>query len=212
MNEFLNNKDIEESEADNKLEPEQDSIQDSKSNSDSDSDEYVDLSEYIEDNLKHIFQFHINNEKLFLKYIGKSSDTPDIIIMENFGPEKNMCLYNCVYSHDELESIKKSETNPYDDKIIIQVKSNGQADNLEQLKLFFPIIKLVVKESDNTIISSIAIKLEQEIVFNDVINKWSLYWVSNSNKSEYIKTLKLEKNINPTNILEQIIHYSLKNQ
>lgn len=211
MNEFLNNKDIKESEADNKLEPEQDSMQDSKSNSDSDSDEYVDLSEYIEDNLKHIFQFHINNEKLFLKYIGKSSDTPDIIIMENFGPEKNMCLYNCVYSHDELESIKKSETNP-DNKIIIQVKSNGQADNLEQLKLFFPIIKLVVKESDNTIISSIAIKLEQEIVFNDVINKWSLYWVSNSNKSEYIKTLKLEKNINPTNILEQIIHYSLKNQ
>lgn len=183
---------------------------DSDSDSDSDSDEYIDLSEYIEDNLKHIFQFHINNEKLSLKYIGKSSDTPDIIIMENFGPESNMCLYNCVYSHQELESIKKSETNT-DNKIIIQANQDNGDDNLEQLRLFFPIIKLVVKESDNTIISSIAIKLEQEIVFDGEINKWCLYWVSNSNKSEYIKTLKLEKNINPTNILEQIIHHSLKN-
>lgn len=183
---------------------------DNDSDSDSDSDEYVDLSEYIEDNLKHIFQFHINNEKLSLKYIGKSSDTPDIIIMEKFGPESNMCLYNCVYSHQELEFIKKSETNT-DNKIIIQANQDNVDDNLEQLRLFFPIIKLVVKESDNTIISSIAVKLEQEIVFDGEINKWGLFWVSNSNKSEYIKTLKLEKNINPTNILEQIIHHSLKN-
>lgn len=176
---------------------------------DSDSDDYVDLSEYVQDNLKHIFQFHINNEKLSLKYIGKSSDTPDIIIMENFGPDSNMSLYNCVYSHEELESIKKSESNP-DGKIIIHTNPDNPDDNLEQLRLFFPIIKLVVKESDNTIISSIAIKLEQSIVFDGVINEWSLYWVSNSNKSEYIKTLKLEKNINPTNILEQLIHHSIK--
>jgi len=178
--------------------------------SDIDSDEYVDLSDYVEDNLKHIFQFQINNEKLSLKYIGKSSDTPDIIIMENFGPESNMSLYNCVYSHEELKLIKKAETN-HDSKIIIQIKRDNVDDNLDQLRLFFPIIKLVVKESDNTIISSIAIKLEQEIVFDGIINEWSLYWVSNSNNSEYIKTLKLEKNINPTNILEHIIHHSLKN-
>jgi len=109
-----------------------------------------------------------------------------------------------------LESIKKSETNP-DSKIIIQANQDNGDDNLEQLRLFFPIIKLVVKESGNTIISSIAIKLEQSIVFDGAINEWSLYWVSNSNKSEYIKTLKLEKNIDPTNILEQLIHHSLKN-
>lgn len=178
--------------------------------SDTDSDEYIDLSDYVEDNLKHIFQFQINNEKLSLKYIGKSSDTPDIIIMENFGPKSNMSLYNCVYSHEELETIKKAETNP-DSKIIIQTNLDNVDDNLDQLRLFFPIIKLVIKESDNTIISSIAIKLEQEIVFDGIINEWNLYWVSNSNKSEYIKTLKLEKNINPTNILEQIINHSLKN-
>lgn len=178
--------------------------------SDTDSDEYVDLSNYVEDNLKHIFQFQINNDKLSLKYIGKSSDTPDIIIMENFGPETNMSLYNCVYSYEELDTIKKAETN-HDSKIIIQTNRNNVDDNLDQLRLFFPIIKLVVEESDHTIISCIAIKLEQEIVFDGMINEWNLYWVSNSNKSEYIKTLKLEKNINPTNILEQIIHHSLKN-
>lgn len=173
------------------------------SNTDTDSDEYIDLSEYIEDNLKHIFQFQINNEILVLKYIGKSSDTPDIIIMENFGPNSNMCLYNCVYSHEELESVKKPEPiSESNDKL-------DKSNNLEQLELFFPIIKLVVKEQDNIIISSIAIRLEQEIIFDNVINEWKLYWVSNSNTSEYIKTLKLEKDINSTNILEQIIKLSL---
>ena len=177
---------------------------------DSDSDEYIDLSDYVTDNLKHIFQFHVNNEKLSLKYIGKSSEAPDIIIMENFGPDSNMSVYNCVYSYEELESIKKFKNN-HESKIIIQSNPDNMGDNLEQLRLFFPIIKLVVKESENTIISSIAIRLEQSVVFDGAINEWSLYWVSNSNKSEYIKTLKLEKNINPTNILEQLIHHSLKN-
>lgn len=184
----------------------------SKIDSDTDSDEYIDLSSYVKDNLKHIFQFHINNEKLIVKYIGKSSDTPDIIIMENFGPEMNMSLYNCVYSHNELESVKKLESEPdseIDDKNIVKINQDIQNYNLDQLRLFFPIIKLVVKEQDNTIISSIAIKLEQEIVYNDEINEWSLYWVQNSNVSDYIKTLKLEKNINPTNILEQIIKLSI---
>lgn len=130
--------------------------------------------------------------------------------MENFGPKTNMSLYNCLYSHNELESITKIKLETQDDnKKIIQTNLNNKDKNLEQSKLFFPIIKLVVKESDNTIISSIAVKLEQEIVFDSKINEWSLYWVSNSNKSDYIKTLKLEKNINSTNILEKIIHYSL---
>lgn len=185
---------------------------DSKIDSDTDSDEYIDLSSYVKDNLKHIFQFNINNEKLIVKYIGKSSDTPDIIIMENFGPEMNMSLYNCVYSHNELESVKKLEqesNSEIDDKNIVKINQDIKNYNLDQLRLFFPIIKLVVKEEDNTIISSIAIKLEQEIVYNDEINEWSLYWVQNSNLSDYIKTLKLEKNINPTNILEQIIKLSI---
>lgn len=51
--------------------------------------------------------------------------------------------------------------------------------------------------------------MEQEIVYNEIINEWNLFWVQNSNVNEYIKILKLEKNINPTNILEQIIKLSV---
>jgi len=113
------------------------------SDSESDSDEYIDLSSYVGDNLKHMFQFHLIDKKLLIKHIGKSSDTPDIIIMENFGPESNMSLYNCVYSHDELESIKTESTN--DDNIIItnvnELNVNEFEDNLTHLKLFFPIVK-----------------------------------------------------------------------
>lgn len=179
------------------------------SNNSDDSDDYVDLADKAKENLKHIFQFHLNNEKLFVKYIGKSSDPPDIIIMENFGPDKNLSLYNCVYSHDELESVNKSVKNG-----VININENENENenmNFDQLELFFPIVKLVVKDKDNITISSIAIKLEQEIVYEKEIDNWSLYWVENLNTSEFIKTLKLKKDINPRNILEKIVHYSLTN-
>ena len=189
---------------------------DSNSDLDSDSDEYIDLSNYVESDLKHMFQFHLIDEKLLIKHIGKSSDTPDIIIMENFGPESNMSLYNCVYSHDELESIKTEISN--DDNIILtngdkleNELENELEDNLEHLKLFFPIVKLIVKPNQETnIISCIAIKLNQEIVYEKEIEDWDLYWIkfSSSNK-ETFKTKKIEKNINPKNILENLIKLSI---
>lgn len=139
--------------------------------------------------------------------------------MENFGPDSNMSLYNCVYSHEELESVKKNEAGlelglelGLDEKSIIQIDPDEQFDNLEQLRLFFPIIKLVVKEQENIIISSIAVKIEQEIVYDMEIDEWSLHWVSNSNISDYIQTLKLDKNINPGNILKGIIQHWTKNK
>lgn len=185
-------------------------------NSDTDSDEYVDLSNCAKDDLKHIFQFHLMNEKLLIKYIGKSSDTPDIIIKENFGPESNMFLYNCVYSHDELEESKNYNLNesieqkkPFDN-----FKNIKNITNFDDLGLFFPIIKLVVKNTSNNIdnyaISSIAIKLNQEIKYDEEIKEWELFWVENSSSNkEFFKTKKLEKNINPTNILENLIKLSL---
>ena len=162
---------------------------DSDSDLDSDSDEYIDLSNHIENNLKHIFQFHLHNEKLLIKHIGKSSEIPDIIIMENFGPESNMFLYNCVYSSDELD-IKKDTS---------------------ETDLYFPIIKLIIKHNlNNHVISSIAIKLNQNIVYESEITEWELYWIENSSFSkEIFKTKKLEKNINPTNILENLIKLSI---
>jgi len=181
---------------------------------DSDSDEYIDLSVCVEDDLKHIFQFHLSNEKLIIKHIGKSTYTPDIIIMENFGPESNMFLYSCVYSQDELESSKKLEISNENEEIgITNSNSNfeNSENNLEDFKLFFPIVKLIIKSSsDNYIITSIAVKLNQQIVLENEIKNWDLYWIENSSlNKEHFKTLKLEKNINPTNILENIIKLSL---
>ena len=188
---------------------------DSDSDSDTDSDEYIDLSNYMESDLKHMFQFHLIDEKLLIKHIGKSSDAPDIIIMENFGPDSNMSLYNCVYSHDELETIKKKNCN---DNIILinEIKletglEDNIEDNIEDLKLFFPIVKLIVKPNQETnIISCIAIKLNQEIVYEKEIVKWDLYWIeySSSNK-ETFKKKRIEKNINPKNILENLIKLSI---
>lgn len=183
--------------------------------SDSDSDEYIDLSNYVENYLKHMFQFHLMDEKLLIKHIGKSYDTPDIIIIENFGPESNMSLYNCIYSHDELESIKTESTN--DDNIILtndnEIKLNETEfeDNLEHLKLFFPIVKLIVKLNlETSIISCIAIKLNQEIVYEKEIVDWDLYWIEYSSlNKETFKTKKLDKNINPKNILENLIKLSI---
>jgi hypothetical protein len=179
----------------------------SDSNLDSDSDEYVDLSTCVEDNLKHIFQFHLINEKLIIKYIGKSTDTPDIIIMENFGSKSNMSLYNCVYSQDELESIKNVESINKNKEEIINETNHEDIDVTKNLKLFFPIVKLVIKNDlENYIISSIVIKLNQEILYDQEIKEWELYWIENSSlNKEFFKSKKLEKNINPSNILENII-------
>lgn len=172
---------------------------------DSDSDEYIDLSNYVENDLKHMFQFHLIDKKLLIKHIGKSSDAPDIIIIENFGPESNMSLYNCIYSHDELESIKTNESNN-------SLLNNNELDeNLEHLKLFFPIVKLIVKTNlETNVIYCIAIKLNQEVVYEKEFGDWDLYWIeySSSNK-ETFKTKKLEKNINPQNILENLIKLSI---
>lgn len=187
--------------------------------SDSDSDEYIDLSNYVENDLKHMFQFHLMDEKLSIKHIGKSSDTPDIIIMENFGPESNMSLYNCVYSHDELEIIKTDLSKDNDiiltneDKHIEKEDRFGDRleDELSHLKLFFPIVKLIIKPNQETnVISCIAIKLNQEIVYEKEITEWDLYWIEYSSlNKETFKTKKIEKNINPKNILENLIKLSV---
>jgi hypothetical protein len=182
---------------------------------DSDSDEYIDLSNNIKDNLKHIFQFHLFDNKLLIKYIGKSSIIPDIIIMENFGSESNMCLYNCVYSHEELELKSKSEyiiESEFEYKL---EKNDIEYDNIDnnnenKTSMLYPIIKLVIKKHGKYSISSIAIKLNQNIIYEKEIKEWELYFIENDilNK-DCIKTKKIEKNINPSNILEKLIKLSL---
>ena len=156
---------------------------DTESNSD-----YIDLSEYATLESKNIYQFHINNDKLTLNCIGKSSHTADMIIKENFGPELNLSLYNCIFAHDELELF--------------------ESDNL-----FFPLIKLInldKKNDSHKIITSLAVKINQELKYDNEIIEWELYYIEDDNLDSNIRTNILEKNISSENIVEKIIEYSIQ--
>ena len=153
---------------------------------DSDSDEYIDLSTNLELGLESIYQFIINENKLELKYIGKFTKAPDIIIKEKFGLDSNMSLYSCVYTFDELTKTKSDE-------------------------LFFPLVKLITQNKSNIVITCIAIKLINIIDINKNIEDWELYWLENKSDSEHIKMCKIEKNINSSNIVENLIGYSVNN-
>jgi len=199
-------------------------------NSNSDSDEYIDLSNIVNEDVEHIFQFHINFDKLILKYIGKSTYAPDIIIKENFGPNSNMFLYNCVYSQPELETLKEHKMNRHNNELNDnelndnELNDNELNDNELNAGLFLPIIKLIIKheidenikgkddeinENDKYTISSFAIKLNENIKYGIEFMDWELYWVRNIYPDEYIKTEKIDKNINPSNIIEKLIEMSI---
>ena len=150
--------------------------------SDSDSDEYVDLSLNLEFE-KELYQFVTYDDKLNLKCIGLSSVIPDVIIKENFGPNSNMNLYSCVYSLSELQ--------------------------LNSDTLFYPLVKLIIKKNTNNIIISFAIKLLKQIDINNLINEWELYLIINNSIEKDLQISKIEKNINPTNIINKLIEFSL---
>jgi hypothetical protein len=164
---------------------------DSDLDSDSENSQYIDLTDYTTTQTKNIYQFHINEDKLILKYIGKSSYAPDMIIKENFGPEFNLNLYNCVFTNDELESVESVESN----------------------NIFFPLIKLVninKKNHSYNKITSFAVKINQKLEYDNEINQWELYFVEDDNLELNILTCPIEKNINSTNIVEKIIEYSIR--
>ena len=157
------------------------------SDTDSDNSEYIDLTEYTTSQTTNIYQFHIDNNKLILRCIGKSSHAPDMIIKENFGPNLNLSLYNCLFTDNELKS----------------VESNN---------LFFPLIKLINMDKVNNsynVITSLAVKINQELKYDSEIDSWELYYVEDEISDPNIKTYLLEKNINLTNIVEKIIEYSI---
>jgi hypothetical protein len=164
-----------------------------ESKSESDSDEYIDLSTNLQDTSENIYQFTISDEQLILKNIGKFSIVPEIIIMENFGPDSNLSLYNCVYIQDELDE---------------------HSDNTEMI---FPLIKLVKtnkipEQNPEQILDDVAfigIKLDKFTKSDTQIENWSLYWIGNTHNCEHVKLLKLDKNINSSNMVEKIISYSI---
>jgi hypothetical protein len=122
-----------------------------------------------------------------LKLIGVGSDVPDIIIKENFGPNSNLNLYSCVFSYNE----------------IISGVNGGY---------FFPLIRLIQISTDFTKINSISIQCTQcthtQPITNLIFGEWELYWTEEYDNQPEIKTLKIDKNITSSNIIEKLIFYS----
>ena len=75
--------------------------------------------------------------------------------------------------------------------------------------LFYPLVKLIIKKNTNNIIISFAIKLLKQIDINNLINEWELYLIINNSIEKDIQISKIEKNINPTNIINKLIEFSL---
>ena len=114
------------------------SVIDDESDDESDDDTYINITEMLDIQIKNIYQIQINNEKVVIKHIGHGSHVPDIIIKEDFGKKKNLNLYNCVYTNQEIDFFKTK---------------------VDEEK-FLPIIKLVEKLEPENKIYSLSIKLK----------------------------------------------------
>jgi hypothetical protein len=88
---------------------------DNKSNSDeSDSDKYVDLEEIIKEQDKdknNIYQIQLSSDEMMIKLVGKKFYVPDVIIMENFGPDNKLSLYSCLYEENDFNLKTESGLN-----------------------------------------------------------------------------------------------------
>jgi hypothetical protein len=150
---------------------------------DSDSDDaYIDINNIIKAQLKNIYQIQINNESLIIKHIGMGSHVPDMIIKENFGKNNNLNLYNCVYMESEIDFLKIELNN---DK-------------------FLPIVKLVEKLETNNNIYTLSIKVNEILNYNESCTDFNIY-LTYSLSNDYINDIKLEKNINSSNIIEKML-------
>ena len=72
-----------------------------------------------------------------------------------------------------------------------------------------------VRENNFTIKSDkeiSAIKITNIIEFDKQINDFEVYLVKNTQSVDYVETIKLDKNINPSNIVEKLIELSFQQQ
>jgi hypothetical protein len=168
---------------------------DTNSDTDSDTDTYINITEMMDFQKKNIYQVQINNDVVIIKHIGHGSHVPDIIIKEEFGKGKNLNLYNCVYTNEEIDFLKNTIN---EDK-------------------FLPIIKLIEKSPPNIRLDSstgsstqtenkiytLSVKLNCLLNYNEPISDFSIWLTYSTNNTIYHK--ELEKNINSTNIIEKIL-------
>ena len=136
-------------------------------------DEYINIDCFYSNNLNKIYQIQLFNDIAIVKLIAMMNNCPDILIQENFGKKKNLNLYNCVYTINELE---------------------------QSINSYFPIIKLI--DTLNNIVFSIVIEILDTININENIIEFNLFLIINKNNNQKFEKILLEKNINPNNIIE----------
>ena len=151
-------------------------------NESSDDDTYINIMNVLDVQIKNIYQIQINNEIVTIKHIGHGSHVPDIIIKEDFGKQKNLSLYSCVYTNHEIDFLK-TEINK--DK-------------------FLPIIKLVEKKEPENKIYSLSIKVNCLIDYDKPFIDFTIFLTYSTN-STYVYHINLDKNINSTNIIEKML-------
>ncbi len=156
---------------------------DADSDADSDTDTYININDMLNEEIKNLYQIQINNDKVTIKHIGRSSHVPDIIIKEKFGKKQNLYLYSCIYLEHEI------------DFLISKIDENK----------FLPIIKLIEKTGDENEdkVYSLSIKISNLINYNESFNNFTTY-LTYSTDSGFVYHIQLDKDINPTNIIEKM--------
>ena len=155
----------------------------SDSDSESDSENYINVEDLIAKSVENIYQLQINNNILTIKLIGTGSQPPDMIIKENFGIQNKMSLYSCLYGETELTELTKS--------------------NRENANLYIPIIKLI-NQLDMEIYS-ISVNINQFDITVKETEDFDIYFTYAQIANPHFNYIKLDKNINPSNIVEMVL-------
>jgi len=141
-------------------------------------DEYINLEELIQEK-KKLYQIQLNDNKLIIKNIGYGIEAPEMIIQENIGKNRNLSIYNCILSEDELL-------------------------NLCNKNSYLPVIKLVEKKEENVNIYFISVRMEK-IELDKKTELFEIYYILHEGDKKTIKYKKLDKNINSKNMIEILL-------
>jgi hypothetical protein len=144
-------------------------------------DEYINLEDLIEEK-KKLYQIQLNDNKLIIKNVGYGMEAPEMIIQENIGKNKDLSIYNCILTENELL-------------------------NLCNKNSYLPVIKLLEKKGENENIYFISVKIEK-IELDKNTELFETYYILHEGDKKTIKYKKLDKNINSKNIIEILLeHY-----
>jgi len=147
------------------------------------SDDFINVEDLIEKSVENIYQLQIKNHILEIKHIGTGSSPPDMIIKENFGLDNKMSLYSCLYSENDLFQLHNSKT-----------KNND---------IYIPIIKLI--NNLDMEIYSISVNIHQFDTTIQQTDNFDIFFTYAQISNPQFNSKKLDKNINPSNIVEVII-------